>query len=190
MGAIDTGLKLEEVEGDLEWLREEIKRVVPVGFEHRNGKRLFDAAERAVERLLGDHADAGFWSSVKNVDEDKVRCQIATLGGGNHFIEVQADEEDTVWVMLHSGSRNIGKQICDYYHKQAVGMDRDWRTPLPNEALAFFPYNSDIGQEYRKAMEFALDFAYANRHCMFCLVGDAFDACGMPFPPADKLHKR
>ncbi len=69
--------------------------------------------------------------SVKDVWFDRALSQLGTLGGGNHFLELQRDEAGTVFVMLHSGSRSLGKTICDEFHKRALAQNRAWRVGAP-----------------------------------------------------------
>jgi tRNA-splicing ligase RtcB len=92
--------------------------------------------------------------------------QLGTLGSGNHFLEVQADEEGRVFVMLHSGSRSLGKTICDAFHKRALQENRLWHSDLPDPELAYFPVGSDGHAGYWAAMSFALRFAEVNRSRM------------------------
>ena len=89
---------------------------------------------------------------------DNARKQLGTLGGGNHFIEFQEGSDGYIWYMIHSGSRNIGKQICDLYNKVAKDIGE---TPL--EHMSYFKMGTPEAIEYQWAMKFALDFAYANR---------------------------
>jgi len=92
--------------------------------------------------------------------------QLGTLGSGNHFLEVQGDEAGRVFVMLHSGSRSLGKTICDAFHKRALQENRLWHSDLPDPELAYFPVGSDGHAGYWAAMSFALRFAEVNRSRM------------------------
>jgi tRNA-splicing ligase RtcB len=89
--------------------------------------------------------------------------QLGTLGGGNHFLEVQRDEEGSVYVMLHSGSRSLGKTICDEYHKRALAHCLAAQLPLPHRELAYLPMTTEDYGGYWAAMEYALRFAEVNR---------------------------
>ena len=90
--------------------------------------------------------------------------QVGSLGGGNHFIELQEDQEGYLCIMLHSGSRHLGKAICDYFHKQARELNRKWYSEVKEEyRLAFLPVQSDEGQQYIHWMNLALDYAFENR---------------------------
>lgn len=93
--------------------------------------------------------------------------QLGTLGGGNHFYEVQEDEAGFVWLMLHSGSRTLGKHVCDYYH--ALALDFDARHGLPETArtqLAALPVESEPGQAYLAWMRLCMAYALENRRRM------------------------
>jgi tRNA-splicing ligase RtcB len=100
-------------------------------------------------------------------EEDKrARKQLGTLGGGNHFIELQKDEQGRLWVMIHSGSRNIGKQTAEHFHKKAKDISRKLKADLPTSELSYLPLDTDEGQDYLEAMNWCLDFAFANRQRM------------------------
>ncbi len=93
--------------------------------------------------------------------------QLGTLGGGNHFMEIQRGSDGFVWVMIHSGSRNIGKQVAEYYNKQAKLLNARWHTSVPSQwDLAFLPIESDDAHAYMQEMQYCVDFALANRKLM------------------------
>src|SRR6185369_15146524 len=100
--------------------------------------------------------------------------QLGTLGSGNHFLEVQRDEAGAVFVMLHSGSRSLGKTICDAFHKRALAENKRWFSDLPHEELAYVPIGTDGFDGYWAAMTFALRFAEVNRSRMLDAVEYAF----------------
>jgi tRNA-splicing ligase RtcB len=105
-------------------------------------------------------------------EEKRIRKQLGTLGGGNHFIELQKDEEDRIWVMIHSGSRNIGKQTAEYFHKKAKEYSQKKKAILPTSELSFLDVNTPEGQDYLEAMNWCLDFAHANRERMMQVILD------------------
>jgi tRNA-splicing ligase RtcB len=105
-------------------------------------------------------------------EERRVRRQLGTLGGGNHFIELQKDEQDRLWVMIHSGSRNIGKQTAEHFHKKAKEVSRKKKVTLPTGELSFLPLETQEGQDYLEGMNWCLDFAYANRCRMMDIILD------------------
>ncbi|MDD2731430.1 MAG: RtcB family protein [Candidatus Portnoybacteria bacterium] len=101
--------------------------------------------------------------------------QLASLGSGNHFIEIQKGSDGHIWIMIHSGSRNVGLKIADYYNKLAIKLNEKWRSSVPKEwQLAFLPVDSDEGQAYLKEMNYAVEFALANRKLMMDRVIESF----------------
>jgi tRNA-splicing ligase RtcB len=103
---------------------------------------------------------------------DSARRQLGTLGGGNHFIEIQNGNDGHVWFMIHSGSRNFGYKIADEYHKLALKECLRRNIDLPDNDLAYCAIDKDPGREYMAAMEYALSFAAANRQHMKEAVAD------------------
>jgi tRNA-splicing ligase RtcB len=91
---------------------------------------------------------------------------LGTLGTGNHFIEVNLDERNNVWVMLHSGSRGIGGAIGNYYIEKAKEDMRRWFINLPDTNLAYIPEGSELFDDYWFALDWAQRFAMANRELM------------------------
>ncbi len=99
--------------------------------------------------------------------------QLGTLGGGNHFIEIQKGSDGHIWVMIHSGSRNIGYQVAHHYNKLATKLNIKWKTDIPKQwQLAYLPLSSKQGQQYYAEMEYCVRFAKANRHHMLQRVQD------------------
>lgn len=93
--------------------------------------------------------------------------QLGTLGGGNHFIELQKDQDGWMWIMIHSGSRNIGLQVAEYYDKVAKHLDAQWFSKVnPDIDLAFLPVGCKEFKDYWKEMEYCVQFALANRRLM------------------------
>lgn len=100
--------------------------------------------------------------------------QLGTLGGGNHFLELQADDDGRVWFMLHSGSRSVGKKICDHWHKVALALNRQWYSDLPHPELAYLPWGTVEQKGYWDEMNLALTWAEENRRLMAEQVINAF----------------
>jgi tRNA-splicing ligase RtcB len=101
--------------------------------------------------------------------------QIGTLGGGNHFIEIQNGSDDLIWVMIHSGSRNLGKKVADYYNKIAVGLNGMWFSQVEkSKELAFLPIESNDAKNYLREMQYCVDFAFASRGLMMARIMGAF----------------
>ena len=98
---------------------------------------------------------------------DSARKQLGTLGGGNHFIEIQKGSDGYIWIMVHSGSRNLGYKVAKHYNIMAKKINEKWFSSVPKKSdLAFFPLNSEEGQDYLKEMNYCLEFAKANRYHM------------------------
>lgn len=98
---------------------------------------------------------------------------IGTLGTGNHFVEVCLDESDTVWVMLHSGSRGIGNRIGSYFIQRAKEEMKRWFINLPDEDLAYLPQGSELFGDYMQAVSWAQKYARANREAMMAAALEA-----------------
>jgi len=107
------------------------------------------------------------------VDENYMSAlhQIGTLGGGNHFIEIQKDADGNIYVMIHSGSRNLGYQIANQYNAIAKALNAKYHTAVdPKADLAFLPVDSDEGRAYIAEMNYAVEFARKNRERMMIKV--------------------
>jgi tRNA-splicing ligase RtcB len=145
---------------------EKIEKSVPTGMRSHS------------ERVDRDEADAEIGlerpDSVEKAWYERAIDQLGTLGSGNHFLEVQRDDEGRVYVMLHSGSRSLGKTICDAFYKKAVALNERWHTALPDKQLAFLPLGSPEYEAYWSAMEYALRFAEVNRTRMLAAAEAAF----------------
>ena len=96
---------------------------------------------------------------------EHARMQMGTLGGGNHFVELQAGDDGFVWLMLHSGSRNLGHSIGTHYHELAVKELKLYPSRIPQD-LAPLSVDSKSGQSYLKEMNWAMEYAFSNRKMM------------------------
>lgn len=159
------GVKPSMLDGKLAALRSNIERSVPVGF-HEN--RDPDPRARNWAR----------WAEFADLHEraqglkGKALRQLGTLGGGNHFIEVCLDTEDGVWVMLHSGSRNIGKSLAECHIDSAKGLMRKLAVSLPDPDLAYFAAGTPEYGAYLRDLSWAQDYALMNREVMMGRVLD------------------
>ncbi|HCM52080.1 TPA: RtcB family protein [Candidatus Saccharibacteria bacterium] len=151
----------------LEEIRLKIHKLIPVGFKHHGRRQNHPYLDTPTD-------DPVIKTQLASADK-----QIGTLGGGNHFIEVQADETGQVWLMIHSGSRNFGKQVADYYHKIALKYT-EAKSNLPSRDLAYIPKSKPQYQMYLAAMNYCLHFAEASRQLMLDRIVSAFAACGLP----------
>lgn len=130
-----------------------IRRRIPVGFKHRKIAQTMP--------MVGDFD----YMQVIQREYNKAQFQMGTLGGGNHFIELQKDEDEVLWVMIHSGSRNLGYKIANYYNDIAKELNKKWYSDTQPD-LAFLPLDTPQGQSYLLEMEYAVRFAYENRRLM------------------------
>ncbi|UKN03698.1 RtcB family protein [Paracrocinitomix mangrovi] len=97
----------------------------------------------------------------------KARKQIGSLGGGNHFIEIQKGSDGFIWVMIHSGSRNLGYSVAKHYNNIAKDLNAKWHSKVtPDMELAFLPMELDVAKAYISEMNYCVDFALANRKLM------------------------
>jgi tRNA-splicing ligase RtcB len=93
--------------------------------------------------------------------------QLGTLGGGNHFIELQRSDDGFLWIMVHSGSRNFGLQVAEYYNNKAKSLNKMFNSSVdPKVDLAFLPFETDEAHIYYKEMQYCTEFALANRKLM------------------------
>jgi len=165
MCAVKTSLT--EIDTDtLKKIMGEIRKEIPVGFNHHKERQ----DDSLMPKFFPDY-------DTKIVTEqfESALKQIGTLGGGNHFIEIQKGSDGFLWIMVHSGSRNFGLKIADYYNKKAVAMNEKWYSIVPTkQELAFLPIESEEGQSYLREMQYAVDFALANRGLMMKRIRDIF----------------
>ena len=102
------------------------------------------------------------------------RHNLGTLGGGNHFIEIQKSDAGFVWLMIHSGSRNLGKRVEEFYHQRAAKLNAAYFVALPDPDLAFLPIGETDGHNYFRDMQFALRYAEENRRRMMAVLKATF----------------
>jgi len=161
MAACRTNLTAEDLPDSLKELRRGIEELIPVGFNwHKEPvavSALFDEF-RSLDRR------------VHNL-ETKARQQCGTLGGGNHFIEVCLDTTGRVWLMLHSGSRNIGKELAEIHIATAKALGHN--EGLVDRDLAYFLAGTPEMAAYRRDLFWAQRYAWLNRHVMMDLLQQA-----------------
>lgn len=165
----------------------DIRSTVPLGFAHHKNAQdqsLMPGFKKGEKYpvILGDGAGQGQFEPGK--------AQIGTLGGGNHFIEIQKGSDKRIWVMVHSGSRNVGKQVCDYHNRLASALNEKQGEPIPKQwQLAALKVDSEEGQNYIREMNWCLDFARANRALMMSRIQRIVtEHTGAQFDPAFDIH--
>lgn len=184
MSAVRTGVRAEHLPDDLGKIRRMIEDVVPVGTSAHDGP----VDVRSLPEPLNADSDLSMDEFVRSFDEltmtlstrrlgtsayrDRVVSQLGTLGGGNHFIEVCVDEDGRVWLMLHSGSRNVGKELAERHI--AVAKSLPHNADLPDRDLAVFLAGSPEMDAYRHDLMWAQEYARRNRAIMVGLVKRAF----------------
>lgn len=190
MGAMRTSLTAEDLPESLKQLRAKIEERIPVGFngyEHPVWKRTSFALRTAVSKLLDD---------VPNLDPrilstraaGRIETQMGTLGGGNHFIEVCLDTEGRVWLMLHSGSRNVGKELAELHIETAKELTHN--QDLTDRSLAVFLAGTPEMVAYEHDLNFAQTYALCNRAIMLERLQDVMreEFEGVTFEPLIACH--
>ena len=171
MMAARTSLVASDLPDNLEGVRSAIEQAVPHGRSVGRGKRdqgsWGDPPAAIVEAwaTLAQRFDriTEKYPRLKNTNH---LVHLGTLGTGNHFIELCLDQEQRVWVMLHSGSRGVGNAIGTFFIELAKQDMRKWHINLPDEDLAYFPEGTDHFDDYVEAVGWAQDFAALNRRTM------------------------
>jgi len=163
-----------------EEVRTTISRTVPTGRTDNGGHRdvggwqgwphlrgnIPDIVMDAWDRDLADGYLNILEANEKGLQRGRTFEHLGTLGTGNHFIELSEDENNDVWVVIHSGSRGIGARIGGYFIKTAQELCEQWRIDLPDKNLAFLPKGEQKFKEYWQALQWAQKYAWANREIM------------------------
>jgi len=165
----------------LKKIMSKIREVVPLGFNHH----------KEPQSWRGFHHVPLIEVLMKNLES--ATKQLGTLGGGNHFIEIQKGSDGFIWIMVHSGSRNFGLKIAQEYNKLAQRYCKMWYSNIPDfkgqDGLAFLPLKTSYAEDYMVAMNFALDFARANREMMMCRIMNIMEAeTGCEFDESIDIH--
>lgn len=137
--------------------QEALKKRIPVG---EGVSRKEQQSWEGFERYLDTNG------SVCDFPNGLDRKNLGTLGGGNHFIELQASDTGFIWLMIHSGSRNLGQRVERYYQQKAMKLNAMFHVKISDPHLAFLPMRTDEGRAYFRDMNFALEYAQENRSRM------------------------
>ena len=172
MAACQTNL-MDITTDQLKKIMGQIRAAIPVGFNHHK------EAQVPKMELLGDLCvDADHFMNLPHVvfkEAEKATHQLGTLGGGNHFIEIQKGSDGNIWIMIHSGSRNLGFKVANHYNALAKELNKRWHSSVPvKHELAFLPLDTDEGEAYINEMNACLKFAKLNRDTMMDRVVDIF----------------
>jgi len=179
MCAVKSNYKVTDISQDV--LRKKImngiRQRIPLGMAHHT--------QPQPETCLPNGHEVERMEVVKR-RQSAIVYEVGTLGGGNHFIELQKDEEGNLWVMLHSGSRNLGKLVCEHYNKLAQQLNARWHTVVDEKLrLPFLPVGSVEFKNYWAEMQYCIDFALCNRSLMMQRIQEVItDALpGIAFEP-------
>lgn len=153
MSAVKLPVKIDAF-SDITRLRHSIERSVPVGFNYNN---------EATPRVENMFQALGVMDKADSLPLKKALLQLGSLGGGNHFIEICGDEENNAWVMLHSGSRGIGKHLADVHINSAKDLMKKYFIDLPDPDLAYLAQDTKEFKDYIKALLWAQEYAELNR---------------------------
>jgi tRNA-splicing ligase RtcB len=174
----------EELRPKLQQVLEGIFARVPVGQPTKKNRDQGQFKERQNSEVLREWLDdksgvAELESHARLQLRERADRQLGTLGGGNHFIELQADEQGDTWLMLHTGSRGFGYAIGQAYYKKALEWCERYYTPLPDKELAFLSLHTEDGKAYMRDMRFAMKFAEESRKRIELAAIDALSEAGL-----------
>jgi len=159
-------VKTSLTEIDIETLKKimgDIRESVPVGFNHHK--------EKQDEYFIPKPIDF----KINKQEYENSFYQVGSLGGGNHFIEIQKGDDDFIWYMIHSGSRNVGLKVAKHYDKLAQILNAKWFSTVDKSVeLAFLPIETNEAKEYLEEMKWCLDFSNKNRELMSLQISRAF----------------
>jgi tRNA-splicing ligase RtcB (3'-phosphate/5'-hydroxy nucleic acid ligase) len=190
MLAIRLGINANQLPDNLKKLRSGIEAAVPHGRTDNGGKndrgKWSDVPERVIIEIEADNRlnkvvlnrlylkHPKLFSKFNSPPTPYAVSHVGTLGTGNHFIEVCLDEEDNVWIMLHSGSRGVGNRIGTYFIQAAKKDMERWFINLPDRDLAYMVEGSELFEDYWTAVKWAQDFASLNREIMMNSILEVF----------------
>ena len=187
MMAVRTSMKASDLPDDLRALRSTIERAVPHGRTDNGGRNDRGAWRQPPSRNLEAWAAlqpryAEIVSKHPRLGRGNDSNHLGTLGTGNHFIEVCLDEEQSVWVVLHSGSRGVGNRIGQFFIELAKQDMRKIMVNLPDQDLAYLPEGTEHFDDYVMAVHWAQSYAMKNRELMMASILEALRGSGL-LPP-------
>ena len=179
--AAKTDLTASDLPDNLGKLRAQIERDVPVGFDfHQDpldpkGSSEALALHGRLDRLASRYEGLAILDRVGKFDESRMWRQLGSLGGGNHFIELALDEDQALWIMLHSGSRNVGKTVGETAMDLAKEIAMRKERQLPDRDLAWLDEGTPQFDAYVEGLAWCQDYAALNRDLMLHLVHRAIE---------------
>jgi tRNA-splicing ligase RtcB (3'-phosphate/5'-hydroxy nucleic acid ligase) len=172
MNAVRTSLTATDLPDSLSVIRNDLERAIPFGRTNNGGagdRGAWATPPASVTSAWRTHLEDRFNKIVEKAPKIGHHNSITHLGSGgsgNHFLEVCLDEEDRVWVMLHSGSRGVGNRIAQFYINKAKEEMTKRHRGLPNEDLSFLERGTEVFDDYVEGMLWAQDFALVSRRLM------------------------
>jgi len=166
MDFIPTNIRVQDIKGIqtgngtmIQAIIGSIMRAIPLNTERYKVPQESGVLDRALQEMEKYEENAELVPLIRDG-----YFQVGSLGGGNHFIELQEDQDGYLCIMIHSGSRHMGKAVCDHFHKMAAELNRQWYSEVKEEyRLAFLPVRSKEGMQYINWMKLAMDYAFENR---------------------------
>lgn len=159
MCAIKTSFTAAQLDGKLKKIRQDIEAIVPVGFNENKD------VDKTVSNWQGWRNFKELHKGVQDLQAKAMR-QMGSLGGGNHFIEICLDTENQVWIMLHSGSRNIGNKLAQCHIDTGKQLAKLAGNKLPDPDLAYFTAGTPEFEAYWRDLQWAQNYARVNRDVM------------------------
>lgn len=157
-GVVSVKLRIKEItRGQIQLARYAIKDRVPTGFTHQKRAQRGDLMPYLYGNVKVPY--------IVGQEYESARKQIGTLGGGNHFIEIQRGSDGYIYLMIHSGSRNLGNKVAKHYHSLAIEKMEKYHVNIKKD-LSFLSLNTTIGQDYLAEMNYCVEFAKASRKLM------------------------
>lgn len=166
MLAAETNLTANDLPDSLKAVRHNIERQIPVGDSSYKDESHLREEETQHIREAGHVFNTAIYYDIFQKARSSVGQQLGTLGGGNHFIELCLDERDKVWIMLHTGSRGVGKRIGERYMNIAREEMAKYFIDLPDKELSYLPKDTKHFEDYVSAVSWAQEYAKLNRKVM------------------------
>lgn len=141
-----------------------LNKTIPVGFNHHTVKQDLKWMPTMQDKTM----------PIVEREYESATKQVGTLGGGNHFIEIQSGSDNRIWIMIHSGSRNIGLQVASHYHKLAKKITQKRNNKIPKDLSYFMRHLDEEFELYLNEMNYCIEFALNNRLLMMERVKEAF----------------
>lgn len=165
MCAVRTSLESIETAA-LKAIMSKIRTAIPLGFNKHKKIQNPDMMPKKDTFDLNSGPDKKDYPVISSQWTNALKS-LGTLGGGNHFIEIQKGSDGFIWIMIHSGSRNLGLQVAESYNKLAMELNKEMNSPVPKKwELAYLPIDHPFGNNYIREMNYCVDYALANRSLM------------------------